>query len=194
MKLNAAVGIKPQRSYIHGPYSLNDMNKNGFNKKTVFAGIYVWGLQHSSNYFPMYVGRDDNVCERLFQHYIRFCGGEYPIPEQKVLVDPNRDIKDLIKHAKSSSILPSGLNYFPYGSFDFHCFMANARIQSTLAFFRKKYFACWKCLPDYHAENAAIEEGNLAHAIGVNKLIGTRYKASNSNLDFIKDFLKIGFQ
>ena len=125
---------------------------------------------------------------------IRFSGGEYLIPEKSEIINPNRNYPLLKKSYLKTTILPQGLLHFPIGSFDFNSFEKNKSINQTKKFIRQNFFASWKVIPNYTDLQSAIEEGNLANKIGKQKLIGTRYKASNNNLTFINDFLTINFE
>jgi hypothetical protein len=176
---------------LNGPHSLLALKNNKFNKNSKCAGIYLWGVEHNSIYFPIYVGKGKNIIERLFQHIIRFSGGEYLIPDKSEIVNKDRDLKSLADSYKKNGCLPQGLLYFPTGSFDFKSFENNKQINETISFVKTKFFACWKAIPDYTEEKGAIEEGNLANTIGQRKLIGKRYKASNQNMIFIDDFLQL---
>jgi hypothetical protein len=54
-------------SNLIGPYSLADLIKHKMDKNTKQSGIYVWGVLHNNKYYPLYVGKGRNICERLFQ-------------------------------------------------------------------------------------------------------------------------------
>jgi hypothetical protein len=181
-------------SGLIGPYSLADLIKHKMDKNTKHSGVYVWGVLHKTTYYPIYVGKGGNICERLFQHIIRFNGGEYLIPAKDEIVNPNRNYPSLKKSYLKNKTLSKELLHFPTGSFDFDTFDKSKEITKARKFVRTNFFACWKVLPNYTDELSAIEEGNLANSIGRQKLIGTRYKASNGNLTFINDFLSLNFE
>lgn len=164
------------------------------NKNTIYSGIYIWSVFHNTKYYPMYVGKGSNICEILFQHLIRFSGGEYLSPEKSEIVNPKRNYPLLKKSFLKTKVLPKGLVHFPIGSFDFDSFEKNKDIIQARQFVRKNFFACWKVIPNYTDKLSAIEEGTLANTIGRQKLIGTRYKASNNNLTFINDFLTLVYE
>lgn len=186
--------INSASSCLNGPFSLSDLIKHKMNKNTKHSGVYVWGVLHKNKYYPIYVGKGSNICERLFQHIIRFNGGEYLIPAMDVIVNPNRNYPSLKKSYLKNKTLSKELLHFPTGSFDFDTFDKNKKIIKVRKFVRTNFFACWKVLPNYTDKLSAIEEGNLANSIGRQKLIGTRYKASNGNLAFINDFLTLNFE
>jgi hypothetical protein len=52
-----------------------------FAKSKNIKGIYVWGYQADGQFVPLYVGKSRNIYERIIQHYCRFNGGEYIIPD-----------------------------------------------------------------------------------------------------------------
>jgi len=191
---NNVSSIKGSISGLQGPYSLQDLINQKMNKSTKHSGIYIWGVMHQHKYYPIYVGKGRNICERLFQHLIRFSGGEYLIPEKSEIINPNRNYPLLKNSYLKTKILQTGLIHFPIGSFDFDPFEKNKSINQTRKFIRKHFFACWKVIPNYTDKQSAIEEGNLANKIGRQKLIGTRYKASNNNLSFINDFLTLNYE
>lgn len=179
---------------LKGPYSLKDLVNLNMNKNTKQAGIYIWGVKHNAKYYPIYVGKGINICERLFQHLIRFSCGEYLIPDKLEIVNPKRDFPLLKSSYLKTNSLPKGLLYFPIGSFDFASFEKDKLINQTKHFVIQNFFACWKILPNYTEKQSAIEEGNLANKIGTKKLIGNRYKATNNNLTFINDFLALDYE
>jgi hypothetical protein len=185
---------KSASSSLIGPYSIADLMELNMNKNTKHSGVYVWGVLHKNKYFPIYVGKGRNICERLFQHLIRFSGGEYLIPSKTEIVNPKRNYSSLKKSYLKTKTLSTKLLHFPIGSFDFNSFNKNTDIIQSRQFVSKNFFACWKVIPNYSDKLSAIEEGNLAHSIGRQKLIGTRYKASNNNLTFINDFLTLTFE
>jgi len=51
-----------------------------FTKTKSPKGVYVWGYQVDRSFIPLYVGKSRNIFERIIQHYCRFSGGEYIIP------------------------------------------------------------------------------------------------------------------
>lgn len=58
-----------------------------FSKSKIIKGIYIWGYQtKDKNFVPLYVGKARNIFERIIQHYCRFNGGEYRIP-QTIFID-----------------------------------------------------------------------------------------------------------
>jgi len=179
-------------SNLQGPYSLNDLIFNKFCKDTKFSGIYMWGVKFNSAYYPIYVGKAENICERIFQHISSFTGGEYIIPEETTLIDPDRNISNLVFEYCNHGNLSHGLLYYPNGYFDFFN-SPNNKINQTLQFVKDNFFTCWKITPNYSL-NASIEEGNLAYAIGVKKLISSRYGVKNGNNHFINDFLELKIQ
>jgi hypothetical protein len=160
-------------SNLIGPYSLADLIKHKMDKNTKQSGIYVWGVLHNNKYYPLYVGKGRNICERLFQHLIRFNGGEYLIPAKNEIVNPKRNYPSLKKSYLKNKTLSKELLHFPIGSFDFDSFDNNKEIIKARLFVRKNFFACWKVTPNYTDQLSAIEEGNLATSIGRQKLIGT---------------------
>lgn len=186
--------INTALSGLYGPYSLQDLINHKMNKNTKHSGIYVWGVIYKKKYYPIYVGKGRNICERLFQHLIRFSGGEYLIPKKSEIFNPNRDYPSLKKSYLKNKVLPDELLHFPIGSFDFVSFEKNKSINQTKKFIRQNFFACWKVIPNYTDKLSVIEEGNLANKIGRQKLIGTRYKTSINNLTFINDFLTLNYE
>jgi len=188
MKLNT-VQVSKNEGLFYGPYDIESLRKNvNFTKKTKNSGIYVWGVKYESRYYPVYVGKSENICERIFQHIIRFSGGEYLIPSKKLMIDPNRNYTLIRKNLN----LDNGLLYYPTGNFDYR-FLNKKNIVETVSFFKKNFFVCWKEITKYNKQNSAIEEGNLANAIGKQKLIGLKYRESNGDISFIQDFLKLRF-
>src|SRR4051812_2585666 len=112
-----------QKDFV-GPYSLEDLIKNDIHKSwqdikedggaIVPSGIYMWGVKVDSNYFPIYVGKSRNIPERIFQHVIRFFGGEYFIPNWDSLINPDRNYFELRKNIILIPYsLPKELLYFP---------------------------------------------------------------------------------
>lgn len=51
-----------------------------FAKSKCIKGVYIWGYQVAGQFIPIYVGKSRNIHERIIQHYCRFNGGEYVIP------------------------------------------------------------------------------------------------------------------
>jgi len=174
-----------------GPYSIADLCNNGFNKKKTCSGIYLWGVKVGSTYYPLYVGKSRNISERIFQHLSSFTGGEYLIPDQSTITDPNRNIIKLIQQYIASQKLPHGLIYFPTGDFCFFNNPQNTQTQQTIQFVKDHFFVCWKEINPYDNITASIEEGNLADAIGRGKLISSRYGIYDKSKVFIADFLKL---
>lgn len=61
---------------------LHSVDKDeSFAKSNCIKGIYVWGYQAVGQFIPLYVGKSRNIHERILQHYRRFHGGEYIIPD-----------------------------------------------------------------------------------------------------------------
>ena len=57
------------------------IDEGEFSKSNPIKGIYLWGYQNDDKQFiPLYVGKAGNIYERIIQHYCRFMGGEYCIP------------------------------------------------------------------------------------------------------------------
>lgn len=52
-----------------------------FAKSSGKKGIYIWGYATDGQLIPLYVGKSKNIYERIIQHYCRFNGGEYVIPD-----------------------------------------------------------------------------------------------------------------
>jgi hypothetical protein len=125
-------------SGLYGPYSLPCLAKLNLNKNTLYSGIYVWGVFHNAKYYPLYVGKGKNICERLFQHLIRFNGGEYLIPLKTEMVNPKRNYPSLKKSYLKNKTLSKELLHFPIGSFDFDSFDKNTDIIHARQFVRKK--------------------------------------------------------
>ena len=102
--------INSALSGLNGPYSLKDLISQKMNKNTKQSGIYVWGVLHQKKYYPIYVGEGQNICERLFQHLIRFSGGEYLIPEKNEVVNPKRNYPLLKTSYLKTKFLPKKLS------------------------------------------------------------------------------------
>jgi hypothetical protein len=203
-----------KKSQLIGPYSLNDLKEKGLNKQSFhsssepvigvkiyedgidttkykMSGIYMWGVKINSAYIPIYVGKAANIPERLFQHIIRFSGGEYFIPEWNEIINPNRDFHLLKKNYLSNPThMPKGLLHFPTGNFDFDSFDKNQSIIDTVNNVKQNFFACWKYLSDYE-KSARFEEDALATAIKKEKLISSHYKTDTEKTTFIEDFLHL---
>ena len=202
------------KSKLIGPYSLNDLKLKGINKQSThslsepivglklsgnaienikhkMSGAYMWGVKFNSVYFPMNVGKANNIPERLFQHVIRFSGGEYYIPDWNEIINPNRNYHALKKsYLSNPTILPHGLLHFPLGNFDFTNFEKEGKLKQTIENVRKNFFVCWKYLSDFEI-SGRLEEDALATAIGKHKLISGHYKTDSMKTTFIEDFLML---
>ncbi|MDI1355805.1 MAG: hypothetical protein PSX36_12860 [bacterium] len=201
------------KSSLIGPYSLEYLKIKEFFKKSRYSesepqpeikitgdvvditlkklsGIYVWGIKVKGEYLPLYVGKSINIPERLFQHIIRFCHGEYIIPEWTLMANAQRNIHVLKSYYLTNDVLPKGLLYYPSGVFDFDSIERNPRIKSTMKKFRVGFFACWKYLPDYK-NTARFQEDALASALGKERLISSHRKLNTESTLFISDFLKL---
>jgi hypothetical protein len=66
---------------VHNLCLLSVDEAETFAKSSGIKGIYVWGYVADGQFVPLYVGKSRNVYERIIQHYCRFNGGEYVIPD-----------------------------------------------------------------------------------------------------------------
>jgi len=188
-------------------YTLQELIKEKLNKKGVpnkniyenHSGIYVWGVKSKNKYYPMYVGMAKNITERLFQHVTGFFGGIYPIPDYETITNTKRNISELKKIAEKGNQLPEGLLYYPigdFGVFDGKQFenQDSSKIRKTIQKVKESMFFAWVDVPNYSTELGKQLEGNLAHHIGCQKLIGTRYKKSDGKMNLIQPLIKLEFQ
>jgi hypothetical protein len=78
----------------------NRMALGNYEKNKKIYGVYIWGYYENAYFIPLYVGKSQNIHERLIQHYCRLISGEYRIPNIQILIDihtgkiaNNKDIK-----------------------------------------------------------------------------------------------------
>jgi hypothetical protein len=202
------------KSKLIGPYSIRSLKEKGFNKcstyserepipgitisdigidrmKIKMSGVYLWGVRIDGRYIPLYVGKAHNIPERVFQHIIRFKGGEYLVPDWKEILNDTRDFSSFRKTCRRNRPhLPQGLLYYPDGSFDFEKFETDELLSSTVNKVMESFFVCWKHLAAYDQFGKSEEEA-LASAIGKEKLISSHSRKPTPPTEFIDDFLHI---
>ena len=147
-------------------YSISDLAKC-YTKP--FGGIYVWGVKVDNKYFPLYVGKADNIPERIFQHLDKFSKGNYTTPSWKEITDPNRDLTSLRKEH------------------DHNTKKDQVAINKVL----DNFFCYWKVIPDYDPKRGERAESMLVEKIGKEKLISSKYSKQGKPRDnkFIDDFI-----
>jgi hypothetical protein len=85
---------------VHGPYSIQDLINMGYSKhspKPKHQGIYVWGVKVEEMMYPMYVGKDSHIIQRIFEHLAELTGGNKTIPDWNTITNVNRNIPALKK-------------------------------------------------------------------------------------------------
>lgn len=91
---------------VHNLCLLSVDKEEKFAKSTGIQGIYIWGYQTDGQFVPLYVGKSRNIYERIIQHYCRFNGGEYVIPN---LIFKDKAPTEPYKIETSQSFIPTSL-------------------------------------------------------------------------------------
>lgn len=89
------------KSYIEIDPNKVELEEYAFSKKdgVKVSGVYVWGYREPDRQFvPLYVGKAQNLFERMMQHYCRYQGGEYGVFDKSDL--------DAIYYAHQNDVKP----------------------------------------------------------------------------------------
>lgn len=158
------------------PFSLDDLKTNKICKANGVSGVYLWGVKHNNKYIPLYVGKGENVHERIFQHISRWRGGEYRIPKWEIIIGKQKRIKPYVSD--------NDLLYIPHGANQYSDFLSNSKIQKCIKNVIKDFFCVWIEITD---SNLRDEEDELATLIGKDRLISSHRKNPTSKSKLIQD-------
>jgi len=165
---------------MKGIYSLDNLKTKSINKKNGENGIYLWGVKNGSRYISLYVGKDRNIHERIFQHLCRWRGGEYRVPAWDDIINLKTNSPSFVRNSK--------LLYIPHGPLVYKDFLSNTDIQYSIQKVLDNFFCCWEILSD--GLNAYDEEDALATLIIKENLISSHRKNDTPETPFTKQFYK----
>lgn len=140
-------------------------------KKERKPGVYVWGYYEDTTFIPLYVGKSKNLYERLLQHYCRFRGGEYCIPDCNIL----RDIYVKMTNNEKTPKLRV-YNPFGFGHVINELPKHKAMIDLIISNFAFRYQVIEK------EEDRAKAERSLANRLGRGRLITSVARGGDDNL------------
>jgi hypothetical protein len=65
--------------------------EKSMNETKKYSGIYIWGFRNKEGFMPYYVGKEEEVCDRLCEHLNYLKGGAYTIYTEDALFDIEND-------------------------------------------------------------------------------------------------------
>lgn len=166
---------------LHGPYSLSQLKQMNSSKSMKSKGIYVWGVSFSNILYPLYVGKANNIHERLFQHTVSWKGGFYRVPEWSDILSNN--------NGGIPFTLNKNLLYIPLGICTLNYFNNDKKIRKTVNNVYNGLFYCWLEMDE---KDLSPYESYLAELIGKGRLISS-HKTKSLIDSRVDQFYKIIF-
>jgi hypothetical protein len=147
---------------VNGPFSLIQLKQMNSSKSMKSRGIYVWGASFNNIFYPLYVGKANNIHERLFQHTVGWKGGIYRVPEWSDILSNNK--------GGISFTLNKNLLYIPRGLSTLDYFNNDKKVQQTMNNVYNGLFFCWL---EMNEKDLGPYESHLAELIGKGRLISS---------------------
>ena len=155
---------------IQGPYSLSQLKQMNSSKSMKSKGIYVWGALFNNILYPLYVGKANNIHERMFQHIVGWKGGIYRVPEWSDILSNN---KGGIPFTLNKNLL-----YIPKGISTLDYFENDKQVQQTINNVFNGLFFCWL---EMNEKDLGPYESYLAELIGKSRLISSHKRKSSND-------------
>ena len=165
-------------------FLLDDLISANLSKSTKpkISGIYVWGVIAGTKYIPLYVGKHNNIPQRLFEHLTAWKGGSYWVPKWD----------DLIQNNKKWNFVHKPENFKDFKEL----VSINKEAQITIDNVITNFFCCWKELGNYKTDRPKDKEIALATLFLKNHQLLISHKNKNPMveqfaLEFYEEWLNL---